>query len=90
MIKTTACLLLLLTGFCGNAQHPWKNLVLEGGGIRGMAYSGAIKVLDEKGVLPQIEKVAGTSAGSIVALLISLGYSAGRWRHTWHGLQRCH
>jgi NTE family protein len=76
MIKTTACLLLLLNFFSGKAQCPWKNLVLEGGGIRGMAYSGAIKVLDEKGVLSQVEKVAGTSAGSIVALLLSLGYTA--------------
>jgi NTE family protein len=87
MIKTTACLLLLLTGFCSNAQYPWKNLVLEGGGIRGMAYSGAIKVLDDKGVLPQIEKVAGTSAGSIVALLISLGYTAAEIDSTMRNLR---
>ncbi len=78
--------MLLFTGFCVNAQYPWKNLVLEGGGIRGMAYSGAIKVLHEKGILPQIEKVAGTSAGSIVALLISLGYTSGEIDSTMRNL----
>ncbi len=56
------------------AQPIYKNLVFEGGGVRGLAYAGAIKALDEKGVLSAIERTAGTSAGSIAALLLSLGY----------------
>jgi NTE family protein len=60
----------------GRAQSPYRNLVFEGGGVRGLAYAGALKVLEEKGVLQQIERTAGTSAGAIVALMISLGYSA--------------
>jgi NTE family protein len=76
MKKTTACTVLLLACFCGSAQYPYKNLVFEGGGIRGMAYGGAVQVLAQKGILQQAQKVAGTSAGSIVALLISLGCTA--------------
>ena len=53
-----------------------KNLVFEGAGIRGIAYCGVISELETRNILPQIEKIAGTSAGAIVALTVSLGYSA--------------
>ncbi len=57
-----------------SSKAQYKNLVFEGGGVRGIAYAGAIQVLEQKGILQNVEKVAGTSAGSIVALMISLGY----------------
>ena len=53
-----------------------KNLVLEGGGVKGIAYAGAIQKLHDLGLMEQIEKVAGTSAGAITACLISLRYTA--------------
>lgn len=53
-----------------------KNLVFEGGGVKGIAYSGALNVLAEKNILDEIEKVAGTSAGAITAALVALRYSA--------------
>lgn len=53
-----------------------KNLVFKGGGVLGIAYAGSINVLEEKGILKNIEKVAGTSAGSIVACLIALRYTS--------------
>ena len=56
-------------------KYPFKNLVFKGGGIRGIAYLGALEVLDKKGILEQAENVAGASAGAITALLVSLGYS---------------
>ncbi len=57
-------------------NHDYKNLVLEGGGIRGLAYPGALKVLEEKGIIKKIESVAGTSAGAITALMVSLSYNS--------------
>src|SRR5262245_59229627 len=51
------------------------NLVLEGGGVKGVAYAGALQVLQAKDVLPNIHQVAGTSAGSIAAALVALGYT---------------
>ncbi len=54
----------------------FKNLVFKGGGVLGIAYAGAIKVLEDKRILQQIERVAGTSAGAITAALLSLRYSA--------------
>ena len=53
-----------------------KNLALKGGGVKGIAYAGALNVLDSVGIFGKIEKVAGTSAGSIVATLIALKYPA--------------
>lgn len=52
------------------------NLAFKGGGVLGIAYAGAIKALEDHSILPSIERVAGTSAGAITALLVSLGYNA--------------
>ncbi|HKO82681.1 MAG TPA: patatin-like phospholipase family protein [Chitinophagaceae bacterium] len=57
-------------------ENSIKNIVFEGAGIRGIAYCGAIQALEDRGMLPAIEKVGGTSAGAITALCVSLGYSA--------------
>lgn len=53
----------------------FKNLVFEGGGVKGIAYLGAIEVLSNAGILDQIERVGGTSAGAINAILIGLGFT---------------
>ena len=55
--------------------YQFRNLVFEGGGVKGMAYVGATEVLEEKGILPNIKRVGGTSAGAINALLVGLNYS---------------
>lgn len=57
-------------------QTDYENLALEGGGVWGIAYAGALDELDKLGILPQIKRVAGTSAGSMAALLLALGYSS--------------
>lgn len=52
-------------------RYPFKNLALKGGGVRGIAYAGALQVLEEEGILGQIERISGTSAGAITALVFS-------------------
>ena len=71
-------LLFLLLPFKGFSQYdyPYRNLALEGGGVRGLAYAGALEVLEQKGILAHIDKVAGSSAGAIAGLMISLGYNS--------------
>jgi NTE family protein len=54
------------------------DLVLEGGGVKGIALAGAISVLDERGY--RFHKVAGTSAGSIVGALVAAGVRGNRLR----------
>ena len=48
------------------------DLVCEGGGIKGIALLGAIYYLNEQGY--EFKKIAGTSAGAIVASLLAVGY----------------
>ena len=56
-------------------SYPFRNLVFEGGGVKGIAYVGALKALEERGVIEEIVRVGGTSAGAINAVLLSVGYS---------------
>jgi NTE family protein len=51
----------------------WRNLVFEGGGVKGLAYAGALEVLDERGVLDDIGRVGGSSAGGITAGMLAIG-----------------
>lgn len=48
------------------------NAVLEGGGVKGIGHIGAICALEKRGY--QFDKVAGSSAGAIVAALLAAGY----------------
>ena len=56
-------------------MSQFRNLVFEGGGVKGIAYAGAVAVLEDKEILPDIRRVAGTSAGAITAVLLALGAS---------------
>ncbi len=55
--------------------YAYRNLVFKGGGVRGIAYMGALEKLDELGILDGIERVAGTSSGAIASTLLSLRLS---------------
>jgi NTE family protein len=50
------------------------DLVLEGGGVKGIGLAGAYAALEQAGYAPR--NVAGTSAGAIIAALIAAGYAA--------------
>jgi len=56
-------------------MNNFKNLVFEGGGVRGIAYGGALAELERRGILKNIKRVAGTSAGAITAVLLAVGYN---------------
>lgn len=52
-------------------------LVFQGGGVKGIGYAGALLELKKVNnfSLDKIKEVAGTSAGAMTALAVSLGYS---------------
>lgn len=50
------------------------SLCLAGGGIKGVAHIGVLKVLEEENI--EIEYIGGTSSGSIVSSLYAEGFSA--------------
>lgn len=56
-------------------SYHFKNLVFEGGGVKGIAYVGALEALAQKDILPNIARVGGTSAGAITAVLVGLNFS---------------
>lgn len=57
-------------------EFPFENLVFEGGGNKGLAYCGAVRVLEEIGVWPNIKRFAGSSAGAMTAALLAVGYNS--------------
>lgn len=59
------------------------DLVLEGGGVKGIALAGAVSVLKENGYT--FPRVAGTSAGAIVGALTASGMSADRMYEVMKG-----
>lgn len=65
----------------------YRNLVFKGGGVRGIAYMGALEVLDEFRIIDNIERVAGTSAGAITAAVLSLRLSMPETRELFNTLE---
>ena len=50
----------------------YRNLVFKGGGVKGIAYLGALECAYSKGLMRSVRRVAGTSAGAITATLVAL------------------
>jgi len=63
----------MLAQSSGNSR-PKIGYVFSGGGAKGMAHVGVLKVLEEVGLQPDV--ITGTSMGSIMGGLYSVGYSA--------------
>jgi NTE family protein len=72
ILNLIMCLTLMLT--TALAEGPKIGLVLGGGGAKGAAEVGVLKVLEEAGIKPDV--IVGTSIGSIVGGLYAAGYSA--------------
>lgn len=60
------------------------DLVLEGGGVKGIGLVGAISVLEEAGYT--FARVAGTSAGALVGSLVAAGMSSARMHDVMEAL----
>ena len=56
-----------------NTPAPKIGLVLSGGGAKGLAHIGTLKVIDSLGI--EIDHIAGTSMGAIVGSLYASGYT---------------
>jgi len=52
----------------------YAHAVFAGGGVRGIAYVGALEVAEQLGY--RWQHVAGTSAGAVIAALVAAGYNA--------------
>ncbi|WP_299534004.1 patatin-like phospholipase family protein [Ulvibacterium sp.] len=65
---------LILTAQDSAKEKVKVGVVLSGGGAKGMAHIGALKVIEEAGV--EVDYIGGTSMGAIVGALYAAGYSA--------------
>lgn len=75
MRKVICFVLVVLCVLSANAQERKKvGLVLSGGGAKGIAHVGALKVIEEAKI--PIDYIAGTSMGAIIGGLYSIGYTA--------------
>lgn len=50
------------------------NLILQGGGVKGLSYIGAIRYLEEEKY--EFEYIAGTSVGALIGSLLAVGYDS--------------
>lgn len=55
-------------------QRPKIGVTLSGGGAKGLAHIGILKAIDSAGI--KVDYITGTSMGSIIGGLYSVGYSA--------------
>lgn len=55
-------------------DRPKVGLVLSGGGAKGLAHIGALKMIEDSGV--KIDYISGTSMGAIIGGLYASGYNA--------------
>lgn len=78
-VLLSAVLMLSMSAVASEGQYdaPRKKVavVLSGGGAKGMAHIGALRVIERAGI--PIDYIAGTSMGAIVGGLYSIGYDAG-------------
>jgi NTE family protein len=51
------------------------NLVFKGGGVKGIAFVGALRELQKSNHLENVKRAGGTSAGALVAAMYALDYS---------------
>jgi NTE family protein len=68
----------------GDAHRPRIGLVLSGGGAKGLAHVGVIRVLEEAGIKPDI--IVGTSMGAVVGSLYATGMKADEIEHVVNDL----
>lgn len=65
-------------------ERPKVGVVLSGGGAKGYAHIGALKIIEEAGI--KIDYIGGTSIGAIVGGLYASGYSADELRDIMYSL----
>ena len=73
-MRKTILFIVALCLFLGAGARPKVGLVFGGGGAKGAAEVGVLKVIEQAGI--PIDYVAGTSIGAVVGCLYASGYNA--------------
>lgn len=73
-VRLFTCIAIILTAPIPSFANGAVVLALSGGGMKGLAHIGVLKVLEEKGI--PVAGIVGTSMGAIMGGLAASGYSA--------------
>lgn len=64
-----------------------ENLVLSGGGARGVGNAPALRALENLGLLSALQRVAGNSVGGMTAIVLAAGISAREFQRWLNGTE---
>ncbi|MCK9556851.1 MAG: patatin-like phospholipase family protein [Candidatus Cloacimonetes bacterium] len=67
-------LIFIICTFCNTVFATGIGYALSGGGARGFAHIGVLKVLEEEGLKP--DYISGTSIGAVIGAFYAMGYNA--------------
>lgn len=76
LLKLKLALILILASqsfVFSQKEEPKFGLCLSGGGARGLAHIGLLEIIDSLGI--KVDYITGTSTGSVIGALYSVGYS---------------
>lgn len=77
-------IIVFATSHCVARDGVKLGLVLSGGGAKGLAHIGVLKVLEEAGIRP--DYITGTSMGSVVGGMYAMGYSVAQIESVIHAI----
>ncbi len=79
------CLIPSYTSAQDNPSRPKIGLALSGGGAKGLAHIGVLKILEENGIRP--DYITGTSMGAIIGGLYAIGYTTDQLEEMAYSLE---
>lgn len=82
LLVTLLLFFIVSPGFTQEEEDFKVGLVLSGGGAKGLAHIGVLKVVEEAGV--KIDLIGGSSMGAIVGALYAAGYTANQLDSIFH------
>lgn len=53
-----------------------ENLSFSGGGIKALAFCGALRALEKEGLMGGVKRIIGTSAGALVGMMLACGFTS--------------
>lgn len=53
-----------------------ENIAFSGGGVKALAFCGAVRMLEKTGIMKGVKRIVGTSAGSLIGLFLACGFTS--------------
>jgi NTE family protein len=83
-LRLILIVMLCTATLCVARERKKLGLVLSGGGAKGLAHIGVLKVLEEAGLRPDF--ITGTSIGAVVGGMYAMGYTIAQIESVFHAV----